>query len=169
MIRAAVVMAVLASFGPRDPEHNGPPTAADTTLMWLGALRDGRAIALAAFTAFPFSYREAWSKKRCAQIAPNADALARWVECTHEKESRFIDMLRSARTDPKRVHLAPGMGRVGPRLRALAEGSAGRSTWLNGSIKADRVTYEFLFAVSGTDVKGRRIAGMFIDSSAEPK
>jgi len=168
VIRAFLMMAVL-TFGPRDPEHNGAPTAVDTSLMWLGALRDGHANMLTAFTTFPFTYREAWSRKRCTQTAANLDEFRQWVLCTHEKESRFIDQLRSAERDPRRLRLDQGLGSVSKRLRALAQGKTGRSTWINGSIKGDRVTYQFLFAISGNEARGVRVSSMFIDSSAEAK
>jgi hypothetical protein len=167
MIRAALLFGLLLAYG-ADPEHEGKGTTVDMTLTWLGALTDGRAIAVAAFTAFPFSYRESWSKKRCSRSVANADAIGAWVDCAHERESRLIQELRAARRDPGRLRLSPGLNAASKRLRALAQGATNKA-WINGSLKGDGVKYEFLFAISGNDVSGRRVSAMLVDSSLEPR
>jgi hypothetical protein len=166
MIGAALLAGVLLTYG-QNPEHEPPPSAVDVASVWIGALRDGRAVPEGAFTSFPFTYREAWADKRCSRSVPNADLIGQWIDCVHEKEGPFISALLAARKDPHRLRLAAGLGAAGKRLRSLAQGASGKSAVVSGAIKADDRTYEFVLTTSGSEAKGRHITGMFIDATTE--
>ena len=153
----------------RDPENNGPPLTTDIAIGWLSAVTDGRAVAVRPLMSFPFSYREAGAAARCSRTVDKPDAVGALVDCIHARESGLIEAMRLARTQPRRLHLAPGTSGAGKKLKGLA-GNAGRKhTWVSGSLEGNGVKYDLLLAVSGNDETGRRVAAVFIASSVQPR
>src|SRR5689334_18597968 len=104
-----LLAAALLAFDP-NPEHEMPPSATDIAIAWIYTLRSGRAIPLSRLTAYPFSYREAWAKKRCGGVAADAERLARWVDCVREKEEPLFELLRFTKNNPGLLHLSLGTG-----------------------------------------------------------
>jgi len=164
MIPAVLLLLRLQLWEP-DPEHNGPPPATDTAVVWLAALQAGRSLPMSAFSVFPFAYREAWAKKRCTQTAAGADALVPLVECTHAQEPRLIAALRGASGNAANLHLTPGLAAAGKRLRRLVGG--GKGAWVSGWVKGEGVRYDLVFALTGGEKNGHKIRAVYVDSSAE--
>jgi hypothetical protein len=159
---AVVLLTLAVPPGSTSAAGAVPPT--ETVRLWLRALHDGNAETLESLTTLPFAYREAWPKKQCSQVAKDAAAIRKWLDCARKKEELLIEELRWEKDDPNHVHLGLGLDAAGKKLRALAKGSAGK-TWVNGFINGDGVSYGFLFALDGDDANGWRIAAMFIDAS----
>jgi hypothetical protein len=165
VIRVVVMVAILAlGVAPGPTSAAGVVPATETVKLWLRALHDGNAETLESLTAVPFAYREAWPKKQCSQVAKDAAAIRKWLDCARKKEDLLIEELRWEKDDPNHAHLRLGLDAAAKKLRALAKGSVGK-TWVNGFINGDGVTYGFLFALDGDDAVGWRIAAMFIDAS----
>jgi hypothetical protein len=158
---ALIVAAACVSGAARAEESHAP----DTARAWLRALYDGDGDVLTRLSALPFTYREAWPKKKCSAVAKDKAGYSKAMICLRGSEKLLLQELRWDKEDPSHVRLTLGLDGGGKKLRALVKGAPAATTWVSGAINGDGVTYELLFGLRGHDVNGGRVAFLVIDAS----
>jgi hypothetical protein len=156
--RVAVLIMVLGA-----PWTAGADEGAGTEFVrgWLRAIRANSKEAVSGATSLPFTYREAWPKKRCERSSKDQKGLADWLTCVRKKEKLLIGELK---WEKENLRLAAGNAQASDKLRALAKDFGSTGEWVNGAVNGDGVTYEFLFLLQTVDGKPR-VSAVLIDVS----